>query len=236
MRKLTSGGLLIAVEGVDGAGKTTIAALLAQFCGERGLGCVLSKEPTSLGWGQKMRESAQTERLSLEKELEYFLLDRKDHVERTIRPALEENAVVILDRYYWSTAAYQGVRGASVEKIITENETFAPMPDLFILLDVEVKAGLDRVQKRGDTPNSFEKVDALEQARQIFLGLHQKYPDRSCKIDALRPFREINKEAQSQFLRVAVSKILNNFKTNPERESKATLNEVLKLLGAALIP
>ena len=80
MKRPIPGGLLIAVEGIDGAGKTTVAATLAQWCGERGLLCALSKEPTSLEWGRKLRESAATGRLTLEEELDMFHKDREDHV------------------------------------------------------------------------------------------------------------------------------------------------------------
>ena len=120
MKQLFPGGLLVAVEGIDGAGKTSVAALLAQYCGERGIACVLSKEPTSLKWGRELRRSASTGRLTLEDELELFRKDRAMHVAGTIRPAMQQGHVVVVDRYYWSTAAYQGARGA--DPAATANE------------------------------------------------------------------------------------------------------------------
>src|SRR4051812_36123605 len=118
MNQLIPGGLLIAVEGIDGAGKTSVAALLAQYCGERGIACVVSEEPTSLKWGRELRRSAQEGRLTLDAELEFFRKDREMHVAGTIRSALEQGHVVIVDRYYWSTAAYQGARGADPARVI----------------------------------------------------------------------------------------------------------------------
>lgn len=170
------GGLLVAIEGIDGAGKTSVSTLLSQYCGERGIACLLSKEPTSLKWGQELRRSASTGRLTLDDELELFYKDRQEHVERSIAPALAEGSVVLLDRYYWSNAAYQGGRGADVAQVLARNETFAPKPDLWLLMDVEAAVGRERIQRRGDAPNLFEDHAALTRAREIFLALAEQTP------------------------------------------------------------
>jgi dTMP kinase len=214
VRKPIPGGLLIAVEGIDGAGKTTIAALLAQFFGERGIPCAISKEPTGLKWGTEMRNSAAEGRLTLEDELRLFILDRSDHVERAIRPALEEECVVILDRYYWSTAAYQGARGANVAEIIAANEAFAPKPDLWLLLDVA----------RGDEPNSFEEAHGLAQAKEIFIELSKS--DSNCvRIDASVTLRQVHQLALLAMQRKAMNKISASG-LGPEQ-----LNATLVLMG-----
>lgn len=207
MNQLIPGGLLIAVEGIDGAGKTSAAALLAQYCGERGIACVLSKEPTSLKWGRELRHSAQEGRLTLEEELELFRKDREMHVAGTIRPALEQRHVVIVDRYYWSTAAYQGARGADPAMIIAINESFAPRPDVFLLLDVPVDKGLDRIRRRGDEPNDFEKVGALEKARSIFLWLAAQSPGHSLTVDASATAREVSRRCLEKMLSLAKAKL-----------------------------
>ncbi len=196
MQPIVPGGFLIAVEGVDGAGKTTVSALLAQYCGERGIACTLSKEPTGLLAGRRLRESAKTGRLSPTDELALFLEDRAAHVHRSIRPSLDYGAIVILDRYYWSTAAYQGARGIDPGKIIAANENIAPAPDLVILLDVPPASGLDRVRARGDVPNSFEETSALAISRDIFLQLHADHPDTSVKIDATRTLRAVHADCR----------------------------------------
>lgn len=206
MKRPIPGGLLIAVEGIDGAGKTTVATLLAQWCGERGLGCLLSKEPTSLKWGEELRASAKQGRLTLERELELFVKDRRDHVTRSIGPALAEGNIVILDRYYWSTAAYQGARGADHWQIVQENEAFAPKPDVFLLLDMDVEAGLARIRKRGDEPNHFEAHDALATARQIFLQLAAKDPAVACVLDSSKPQKQTFHDALHALQTAAVNK------------------------------
>ena len=179
MKTPIPGGLLVAIEGIDGTGKSTVAAILAQWCGERGLACVFSKEPTSLSYGQKLRESADTGRLSIEEELELFRLDRKEHVERSIGPALAENNIVILDRYYWSNAAYQGARGVDFDQIIAANEAIAPVPDLILFMDVEVRSGIGRIHRRGDRPSV--RIDASKDLRAVCAEALRVFKDAACK-------------------------------------------------------
>jgi dTMP kinase len=169
--------------------------------------CALSKEPTSLRSGLRLRESAASGRLTLEQELELFHQDREEHAARSIRPALEECAIVILDRYYWSTAAYQGARGADVGAVLEFNEQNFPVPDLVLLLDLPVESGQRRIRVRGDQPNAFELAESLEKARQIFLDLPAKSSARSIKVDASRPWRDVSKECLHHFQQTAMQKL-----------------------------
>ena len=185
------GGLFVVIDGIDGSGKTTQCALLAQFFGERGVLCALSKEPTGVDWGKKLRESAAAGRLSLKDELDYFIKDRRDHIARTIQPVLDAGGVVILDRYYYSTAAYQGARGADIEEILRVHREFAPEPDVALIMDIAAAAGLQRVRARGDEPNAFEDHDALNKSGAIFRELaarcgHLLLIDASQPVSALR--------------------------------------------------
>ena len=164
-------GLLIILEGIDGTGKSTQAKRLGTWFESRGREVVLSREPTDGPWGRKLRESAATGRLSPEDELEYFLKDRRQHVEELIQPALDAGKVVILDRYYFSTMAYQGARGFDPAEIRRKNEEFAPRPDLLVILDLNVDTALERIGARGDTANEFEKRESLQRCREIFLSL-----------------------------------------------------------------
>jgi dTMP kinase len=168
-------GFLTAIEGIDGAGKTTQAELVQKRLEALGIPVVRTKEPTSGKWGQLLRDSAQTGRLSIADEVETFIKDREEHVSNTIRPALHNGAVVIIDRYYFSMAAYQGARGLDPHELLRRNETFAPEPDLLVLLDVEVEKGLERVRARGDRANLFEQKESLRRAREIFLAIEKPY-------------------------------------------------------------
>jgi dTMP kinase len=169
-------GKLIVVEGVDGAGKSSLVRRIAErLRQECGVDVVLSREPTDGVHGAKVRASASTGRLPLAEELELFEADRQQHVDELIVPALERGKWVVLDRYYFSTAAYQGARGANPEEILSRNERFATAPDLVLLLDCAPEVSLERVRARGDVANQFERRDALERVRNIFLSIHRPF-------------------------------------------------------------
>jgi dTMP kinase len=189
-------GWLVVVEGIDGAGKSTVLGRLEAHGAARGLVCVRSFEPTRGPWGMKLRQSMTEGRLTLEEELELFIKDRAQHVREVIAPALAAGKVVLLDRYYFSTAAYQGARGADPEAILAANEKFAPAPDLVLLLDYDPAGGLERVRARGDAPNTFEQLDQLREVRRIFLGI-----ERPCvrRIDAARTAEEVWAESREIF-------------------------------------
>jgi dTMP kinase len=168
-------GFLIAIEGIDGAGKTTQAHHVQEMLQTRKLCVLRTKEPTTGHWGQVLRDSALTGRLSLEEEVETFIKDRKEHVETKINPALEKGHIVIADRYYFSSMAYQGARGIEPQEIMRRNELFAPEPDLLVVLDIEPKIGLERIRTRGDRANHFEKTGTLKKAREIFNSINKPY-------------------------------------------------------------
>ena len=162
--------MLIAIEGIDGSGKSTIANYLKEELEKEGFRVVVFKEPTNSVHGQKIRQSFNN-RLDAHKELELFLLDRKHDVERNILPALKKGYIIVMDRYYYSTIAYQGARGIDIDKIKKMNEKIAPKPDLVIILDVKPEIGIRRIKERGDKPNKFEDLEYLEKVRKIFLEL-----------------------------------------------------------------
>jgi dTMP kinase len=168
---MTPHGLFIVLEGIDGTGKSTQAKQLAEWFREQGREVIASREPTDGPWGTKIRATAATGRLSPEEELDYFLRDRREHVEQLIAPALAAGKVVILDRYYFSTMAYQGSRGVDPTEIRRQNEAFAPVPDLLFILDLDVDTALTRIGGRGDTANEFEKHESLAKCREVFLSL-----------------------------------------------------------------
>lgn len=183
-------GILVAFEGVDGAGKTTQARELAAALERAGVAFVSTKEPTNGPWGVKIRSSAQTGRMPLEEELAAFLADRREHVSQLINPSLDTGKVVIIDRYYPSTVAYQGAQGLDPDELLRLN-AFAPKPDVLFILDVAPDVGLARVRSRGDVADLFEKEDELTRAREIFLKL--AVDERTHVLDATQPLAAITK-------------------------------------------
>jgi dTMP kinase len=180
---LIPGGLLIAIEGIDGAGKTTLAHTLRDALSRSGTPVNLSKEPTNGPFGAQMRASATSGRLTPDEELRLLVLDRKQHVAELIGPALARGEVVILDRYFPSNVAYQGSAGLDVDDLLSAND-FAPRPDLLLLLDLEPDVGLDRIRRRGDKPNHFETVGNLARCREIFRSIDLPH---TVVIDATQP-------------------------------------------------
>jgi len=188
-------GKFIVIEGIDGTGKSTQAQRLGAWLKEQGHDVVLSREPTDGPWGKTLRESAATGRLSPEEELEYFLKDRQQHVEELIQPSLDQGKTVILDRYYFSTMAYQGARGFDPAEIRTRNEAFAPPPDLLLILDLDINTAHQRIGHRGDSTNEFEKRDSLTKCREIFLSLQSEPFARV--IDSNASLDEVTRRIQS---------------------------------------
>ena len=170
MQTTVPGGFLIAIEGIDGSGKTTLAAAL----GERlcyGVGTVqLTKEPTRGRWGMRLRDSAASGRLTPQDEADFLIRDRREHVDGLIAPALARGECVILDRYYPSMVAYQGAAGLDPAELMRAND-FAPRADVLLVLDLAPEQGLARIRARGDVPNAFETVDTLEACRALFLSM-----------------------------------------------------------------
>ena len=181
-------GHLIILEGIDGTGKSTQAKLLASSLRDQGHRVVLSREPTDGAFGRRLRESATTGRLSPEEELQLFHQDRREHVETLIEPALQGGEIVILDRYYFSTMAYQGVRGFDPQEIRRVNEEFAPQPDLLLLLDLSLDTALQRIGVRDGKTNEFEQRESLQRCRDIF---HSVQDDFVTVIDADQSIEDI---------------------------------------------
>jgi dTMP kinase len=163
-------GVLIALEGIDGTGKTTQALSLAATLARMGRGVLFTQEPTFGPAGRRLRDYlAGAERhLTAAEELDLFQADRREHVADTIQPALRHGWLVITDRYYYSSAAYQGALGLDPLAILTESESFAPRPDLVVIFTLPLDVALARRREaRGgevqvtEVPAYLEKVAAL---------------------------------------------------------------------------
>jgi len=178
-------GFLIALEGVDGAGKTTQAMLLAGTLARFGRRVVLTREPTSGAAGQRLQNylAGSSRHLSALEELALFQADRREHVETAIRPALNRGWVVITDRYYYSSMAYQGALGLDPDDILAESEAFAPRPDLAIILTLPLsEAQARRLELRGEGPQVSEMPEYLERVAALydtFQGSHLRHVQAS---------------------------------------------------------
>jgi dTMP kinase len=188
-------GLFVTFEGVDRAGKTTQAQLLADALGER---AVYVRDPGGTPAGERMRAILKEEELTPRSEALLFAAARAELVERVIRPALDQGRVVVGDRYVDSSLAYQGAgRGLGIEEVARINRfaTGGLEPDVTFLLDVP----LDEAASRAGEPDRFELEGRglQERVRDAYERLVAEKPDRWRRIDAARPADEVHAEALS---------------------------------------
>lgn len=162
-------GILIAMEGIDGTGKSTQLRLLGRYLRGKGCPVIETREPTNGPFGRKIRELyVDRGKYSVEQELELFIGDRRQHVREVIEPALAGGRIVLTDRYYYSTAAYQGAAGMDPGEVFARNR-FAPRPDLVIMLTMRPEISLVRIQEsRGEELNDFEQEDQLRRVAELF--------------------------------------------------------------------
>jgi len=171
---VTATGVLLALEGVDGSGKTTQAQFLAEALKRRGFKVVLTREPTAGPAGQRLRRylAGPDRHLSPAEELALFIADRREHVAQVINPALAAGQVVITDRYYYSSVAYQGALGLEPAHILEVNEGFAPRPRLVFILTLPPAAAVARLAgSPGRRRQVSEGRHYLEQVAAIYASL-----------------------------------------------------------------
>jgi dTMP kinase len=185
-------GRFIVFEGIDGSGKSTQARRLAESLEAEGFEVILTREPTDGPWGQKIRRIAAEGRQGIDPqtELDYFVNDRTEHVAGVIAPALAAGRVVISDRYFYSTMAYQGALGLDPEAIRLENYERFPRPDLVILLEIPPDVGRQRIQagRASGTNQGYERQEFLGRVAAIFA---QMTDNNIFRIDAARTEDEV---------------------------------------------
>lgn len=189
-------GLFLSFEGIDGSGKSTQARMLADKLREMGRNVVLTREPGGSPGAEEIRAlvlQGDPDRWSAETEILLFTAARRDHLERTIRPALEAGKVVICDRFADSTRMYQGLSRGDLRGTVDalHDLMIGVEPDLTILIDMDPKEGLSRALSRNGVEERFEDFgEGLQEAmRAGFLALAQEYAARYVTINGAR---EIN--------------------------------------------
>lgn len=197
-------GIFITFEGPECAGKTTQIRLLKEYCETMGRDTVVTREPGGTEVGEELRQIVKHHISDIpvtdEAEVLLFAASRAQHVSELIRPALERGAVVICDRYYDSTTAYQGyARGLDMEFIHKLNN-FAisgSVPDITILLDLTAEESMDRSSKREETlfvedRIESEKLDFHKRVRAGFLKIAEEEPERMKIIHAVDTIENIH--------------------------------------------
>ncbi len=196
-------GVFITFEGIDGSGKSTQTRLLVDYLMSLGRNVILTREPGGSVGAEEIRSlvlEGDPDRWSAETELLLFTAARRDHLERTIEPALAEGKIVICDRFVDSTRMYQGLsRGDLREKVDKlHNLMIQREPDLTILIDMDPQTGLSRAKGRQTAEERFEDFGQELQVkmRHGFLDLAQQYKNRFRIIDGGQAIEDVARDIQ----------------------------------------
>lgn len=206
--------MFITMEGIEGSGKTTQIAYISGYLQENGYTCMVTREPGGTKIGEKIRKillDRDHDMLDAMAELLLYTADRAQHVSEKIRPALDNGKIVLCDRFYDSTIAYQGAaRGIDADTIIALGRLVLKgiAPDITFLLDLPPEDGLLRAWKeihaggRDTSQSRFEREKMLfhKKVREGYLSLAETEPQRIRIIDASLP-PEIVKETILEELR-----------------------------------
>ena len=186
-------GCFITFEGIDGSGKSTQARLLADHLKAQGREVVLTREPGGSAGAEEIRAlvlQGEPDRWSAETEILLFTAARRDHLERTILPAIKAGKVVICDRFADSTRMYQGLSRGDLRGTVDQLHSLmiGREPDMTILIDMDSDTGLSRALSRQGVEERFETFGSKLQAqmRASFLSLAKEFADRFVVIDGAR--------------------------------------------------
>jgi dTMP kinase len=189
-------GLFIVFEGIDGSGKTTQSKLLFELLSKEGKQVIWTKEPTDGDIGSLLTKKYLKEVDLPIVDALLFAADREEHLKDMVIPALSQGKIVISDRYYHSTLAYQQAQGLELKWLLELNKNFIK-PDLTIIIDLEPEIAIERIEKdkkrKIEDRKKFEKLEFLKKVRKNFLDLPKILKDE--KIVVI----EGNKEKEEVF-------------------------------------
>ena len=201
IEKTRTSGLFVTFEGIDGSGKSTQARLLADHLTAQGHDVVLTREPGGSPGAEEIRAlvlQGDPDRWSAQTEILLFTAARRDHLERTIRPALEAGKIVICDRFADSTRMYQGLSRGDLRQMVDDLHALmiGVEPDLTLLIDMDPANGLERALSRQTAEERFEDfgVELQAKMRAGFLSLAEEFSDRFQVIDGGRDIDSVARD------------------------------------------
>ncbi|MDA0911189.1 MAG: dTMP kinase [Proteobacteria bacterium] len=197
----------IAIEGLEGAGKSTAIEFIREILAQKKIESVFTREPGGTFLAEKIRKLLITpyeeEALCPEAELLLMYATRMQHVERLIKPTLNSGKWVVSDRFNWSSLAYQGGgRELGFDKVKQLNDLLLSsfLPDLTIYLDIDPELGLQRARSRNALDRiEQEKIEFFNRAREIFLKLVKENPQTSVMINANHTIEEVQAQLTEVF-------------------------------------
>lgn len=192
-------GRFITLEGIDGSGKSTQARLLAEHLKAQGIETVLTREPGGSPGAEEIRRllvEGDPDRWTPETEILLFTAARRDHLDRTILPALERGATVVSDRFADSTRVYQGAARGELRAVVDRlhDAIIGVEPDLTIIIEADPDAALSRGLARRSGEDRFEEMgsDFQHRLHAGFHALQADYPDRCHIVDGNRSIEDIH--------------------------------------------
>lgn len=194
--------VFIVFDGLDGSGKGEMIKRLKDYLSvNKKIRILVTKEPTDGKYGKQIKEILKKEKdpkAGAEKCLELFVKDREEHLSKGIEPFLKkDNSIVICDRYYYSTIAFQHTQGIDVEKIVFDNMSFRT-PDIAFILDLPADVALERIGERGKDKEKFEQLEFMKELRQNFLNLKEELDDNITIIDASKSKDEVFEQIKEE--------------------------------------
>lgn len=191
-------GIFITFEGIEASGKSTQADMLYRYLKERGYNTIITREPGGTLLGKKIRDillSPTDESFPEIAEILLYEADRNIHIQNVIKPNLERGFIVISDRFYDSTVAYQHFgRGLPLDTVDFLNSIASQgiKPDITFLLDIEVETAFERLKNKGRMDRiESQGIDFHKRVREGFLSIAKANSDRFIVLDANRPIQHI---------------------------------------------
>ena len=185
----------IVLDGLDGSGKGEMLTKLQTYLQEKGYNVFVTQEPSESVYGKQIRKQLQEDtdpEKDAEKLLNLYIKDREEHLKKEIIPFLQnhQKAIVLCDRYYYATIAYQSIQGIPVEEIIQKNQHFK-QPDLALILNVNPDVALERINKARNQTEKFEQLEFMQKLQKRFLELKELLQDNIIIIDANKQIDEV---------------------------------------------
>ena len=203
-------GIFIVVDGIDSSGKSEIVKMLHNYLfSNKKYRILTTREPTNGNYGKQTRQMLVKEKnpfISSKKLLELFIKDRKQHLKETVEPFLNKSNkhelnIVLCDRYYYSTIAFQGAQGLSIKELIAKNKTFR-RPNIAFILDVKPSLALERIEYR--KKEKFEQLEFMKKIRTNFMKLPILVNDNIKIVNSSKSLKDVFEDIKKE-----VNKILN---------------------------
>ena len=193
--------MFVTFEGLDGSGKTTQAALLAESLREEGVEVVATREPGGTPLGEQIRDLVlHGDHVAPWAEAALYAASRVQHVDEVIRPALDRGATVVCDRYVDSSVAYQGVgRGLGLDEVLALNLVVVGglLPDRTVLVEIDPETAAERVGSSGDRIER-DGIALWRRVADAYRALADGDPERYVVVDGRRPIAEVAEEIRDR--------------------------------------